>query len=148
MSLLPSGMAAAQVRVATIAGLAAQTVQAALNEIVNAAVTLTGAKRGAVVALTSSAASVAVDLATANNFSHTTTEDTTLAAPSNPTAGQSGVIVITQGGTARTLAYNAFWKFPGGTVPTLTATPGAVDVLAYYVESATRATCQLLKDVK
>lgn len=110
--------------------------------------TFSGAQRGAVTALTSTAASVAIDLAVNNNFSHTTSENTTLAAPSNPVAGQSGVITITQGATARLLAYNAFWKFPGGTIPALTATVGAVDVLAYSVESATRATCQLIKDVK
>jgi len=46
------------------------------------------------------------------------------------------------------LAYNTFYKFAGGTVPTLTATASAVDTFAYYVESATRATCQLIKDVK
>lgn len=107
-----------------------------------------GAKRGSVVALTSSSGQLPLDLAQGNNFEHTTTESTTLAAPSNPTAGQSGVIVITQGATPRTLGFASFWKFPGGSVPALTAAAGAVDVLAYYVESATRATCQLLKDVK
>jgi hypothetical protein len=91
---------------------------------------------------------MAINLATNNNFSHTTSENTTLSAPSNPVAGQSGVITITQGSTARTLAYNTFWKFAGGTVPDLTATAGAVDVFAYNVESATRATAQLIGDVK
>ena len=110
--------------------------------------TFTGAQIGTVTALTSTAAAIAINLATNNNFSHTTTENTTLSAPSNPVAGQSGVITITQGGTARTLAYNTFWKFAGGTVPTLTATAGAVDVFAYNVESATRCTAQLIKDVK
>lgn len=114
-----------------------------------AAQTLAGAKRGAVVALTSSGGSLAIDLAAANNFAHTLTENTTLAAPSNPVAGQSGVIVLTQHASSpKTLAFNAFWKFAGGTVPSLTATNGAVDVLAYYVESATRATCSLIKDSK
>ncbi|HQS59720.1 MAG: hypothetical protein B7Y56_02980 [Gallionellales bacterium 35-53-114] len=108
----------------------------------------TKGQRGTPVALTSSAASMAIDLSLANHFTHTTSENTTLAAPSNAVAGQSGLIVITQGATARTLAYNAFWKFAGGTVPTLTATIGAVDVFGYYVESASRATCSLLKDIK
>ena len=110
--------------------------------------TFTGAQIGSVTALTSSSASVAINLATNCNFSYTTVENSTLAAPSNPVAGQSGSIVITQGATARTLAYNTFYKFPGGTVPTLTATASAVDTFVYYVESATRATCQLIKDVK
>ena len=110
--------------------------------------TFTGAQIGTVTALTSTSNAIAVDLATNNNFSHTTTENTTLSLPSNPVAGQSGVITITQGATPRTLAYNTFWKFAGGTVPTLTATGGAVDVLAFSVESATRATAQLIGDVK
>jgi hypothetical protein len=108
----------------------------------------TKAQRGTPVALASSAASIAIDLSLANNFTYTTSENTTLAAPTNAVAGQSGVIVITQGATARTLAYNTFWKFAGGTVPTLTATIGAVDVFAYYVDSASRATCNLVKDVQ
>lgn len=105
-------------------------------------------QRGTPVALTSSGASIAIDLSLANNFTHTTSENTTLAAPSNPVAGQAGVIVITQGAAAKTLGYNSFWKFPSGTVPTLTASVGAVDVLSYYVESASRATCVMLNDVK
>lgn len=110
--------------------------------------TFTGGQIGAVTALTSTSNSVAIDLAVNNNFSYATVEASTLAAPSNPVAGQSGAIVITQGATARTLAYNSFYKFAGGTIPTLTATVGAVDTFIYYVESASRATCQLIKDVK
>ena len=110
--------------------------------------TFSGAQIGSVTALTSSGASIAINLATNNNFSYTTVESSTLAAPSNPVAGQSGVITITQGATPRTLAYNTFWKFAGGTVPTLTATAGAVDVFAYSVQSSSSCTCQLIKDVK
>jgi hypothetical protein len=129
-------------------GTGAATLAGANIAVTNAVNAFTGAQRGTVTALTSSAASIAINLATNNNFSHTTSENSTLAAPSNATAGQSGIITITQGATARTLAYNTFYKFAGGTVPSLTATVGAVDVLAYYVESASRATCQLIKDVK
>ena len=109
--------------------------------------TWTAAQRGLPVALTSSGASIAVNLNLANNFTHLTTENTTLAAPTNPTAGQSGVIVITQGATPRTLVYNTFWKFPNGVVQNLTSSVGAVDSLSYYVESATRATCNILSNV-
>ena len=110
--------------------------------------TFSGGQRGAVTSLTSTTAAITINLNTSNNFSHITTQNSTLAAPTNPVAGQSGVITITQGATAFLLAYNTFWKFPGGTVPTLTARTGAVDVLAYYIESGTRGTCQLIKDVK
>lgn len=129
-------------------GTGASTLAGANIAVTNAAQTFTGGQRGAVTALTSSSASIAINLATNCNFSYTTTENSTLAAPSNAVAGQSGIITITQGATAYTLAYNTFYKFAGGTVPTLTATVGAVDTFAYYVESASRATCQLIKDVK
>lgn len=108
----------------------------------------TKAQRGTPVALTSSSASIAVDASLGNNFTHTTTENTTLANPTNLVAGQSGVIVITQGATARTMAFGSYWKFPSGTAPSLTGTASAVDVIAYYVESGTRITAKLIGDVK
>lgn len=113
----------------------------------NAVNTFTAAQRGGVTALTSTASSLAIDLAASNHFSHVTTENTVLAAPTNPIPGQSGVITITQGATPRTLTFNTFWKFAGGTVPTLTATAGAVDAFAYYVNTTGFATCTLLKDI-
>ena len=108
----------------------------------------TKAQKGTPVALTSTTNSIAVDASLSNNFTHTTTENTTLANPSNLVAGQSGVIVITQGATARTMAFGSYWKFAGGTAPSLTATGAAVDVLAYYVESTTRITAKLISDIK
>jgi len=122
---------------------------AALAQL-DAAQSWTKAQRGAAPAgLSSSAGATALDLDTGNNFTMTMTENSTLSAPTNPVQGQSGVIVVTQHASApKTLAYNAFWKFPGGTVPALTTAVGAVDVFTYYVESATRATCALLKDIK
>lgn len=105
-------------------------------------------QRGAVTALTSSSGSIAINLAATNNYSHTLTENTTLAAPTNPVAGQSGCIVFTQHASSpKTLAFNSFWKFAGGTVPTLTATNSAVDVLTYYVCSSGFAVCNLVKGV-
>ena len=107
----------------------------------------TKAQRGTVVALTD-AATIAVDLSLGNNFSVTLAGNRTLGAPTNQTAGQSGVIVVTQDGTgSRTLAYNSVYKFAGGTAPTLTTTASAVDVLAYYVESASRITVTSLLNV-
>lgn len=106
------------------------------------------AQRGTITALTDGS-TVTPDFAAANNFSLTIGGNRTLANPSNLTAGQSGVIVITQDGTgSRTLAYGSYWKFANGTAPTLTTTASAVDVLAYYVESSTRITARLIGDVK
>ena len=110
----------------------------------------TKAQRGAFAALTSASASIAVDLDRANNFNHTLTENTTLAAPTHAVAGQSGVIEFTQHASSpKTLALNAFWKFPGGAPsPVLTATNGAIDVLTYVVASTgTYAICSMGKAV-
>jgi hypothetical protein len=114
----------------------------------NAAQSFTAGQRGSVSALTDGA-TITPDFAVANNFSVTLGGSRTLANPSNQTAGQMGTIIITQDGSGgRTLAYGSNYKFPGGTAPTLTTTAGAVDALAYYVESASRITCRLINDVK
>ena len=111
-------------------------------------VTVKKSSNAEVTALTDGA-TITPDLNDANNFSVTLGGNRTLANPSNCTAGQSGIITITQDGTgSRTLAYGSYWKFSGGTAPTLTTTASAVDVLAYYVESATRITATLISDTK
>ena len=118
------------------------------NAVTNAVQSFTVAQRGSITALTDGA-TVTPDFAAANNFSLAIGGNRTLANPSNLTAGQSGAIVITQDGTgSRTLAYGSYFKFSGGTAPTLTTTASAVDVLVYYVESSTRITAKLLSDVK
>ena len=113
-----------------------------------AAQSFTAAQRGTISALTDGT-TITPDFAAANNFSLTIGGNRTLANPTNLTAGQSGVIVITQDATgSRTLAYGSYWKFASGTAPTLTTTASAVDVLVYYVESSTRITARLIGDVR
>ena len=110
--------------------------------------TTSKAANGVVVALTDGT-TITPDFDTGNFFSVTLGGNRTLANPTNLTAGQSGVIVITQDATgSRTLAYGSNWKFSSGGAPTLTTTASAVDVLAYYVESASRITARLITDVK
>ena len=104
--------------------------------------TFTAAQRGTVSSLTS-AATITPNFATANNFSVSLGTNTTIANPSNLTAGQSGAIAITYSG-AYTVAFGSYWKFASGTAPTATSTSGKVDVLVYYVESSTRISAQLL----
>lgn len=104
--------------------------------------TFTAAQRGTVSGLTS-AATITPNFATANNFSVSLGTNTTIANPSNLTAGQSGAIVITYNG-AYTVAFGSYWKFPGGTAPTATSTSGKTDVIAYYVESSTRISAAML----
>jgi len=107
--------------------------------------TWTKAQRGAYVALTSSANSIAIDLALSNNFTHTLTENTTLAAPSNVVAGQGGVIQFTQhASSAKTLAYNSFWRMGTGVSLTISTTVGSVNEFCYVVDSTGAfATCTM-----
>jgi hypothetical protein len=126
------------------------TIPAATTTLAGLAIaqSFTKAQRGTPVAL-SDGATIAVDLSLGNNFSVVLGGNRTLGDPTNVTAGQSGVIVVTQDGTgSRTLAYaGTKYKFAGGTAPTLTTTAAAVDVLAYYCESATRITVTSLLNV-
>jgi len=109
-------------------------------------VTVAKASNSEITALTSST-SITPDMDDADNFSLTLDHDTTLANPSNLTAGQSGCIVITQGSTGGTMGYGTQWHFEGGTEPTL-STGTLVDNLVYYVASATSIQAVLLKDLK
>jgi hypothetical protein len=110
--------------------------------------TWTAGQRGAFWPLTSADGSIAVDLDLSNNFNHTLTEDTELAAPTNAVAGQSGVIHFTQAaGEAFTLDVDAFWYF-GPVTPTISTTLGAKCAMSYFIEpGATRAICTMGGDL-
>tara|TARA_B100002019_G_scaffold128223_1_gene110354 strand:- start:3900 stop:4424 length:525 start_codon:yes stop_codon:yes gene_type:complete len=117
------------------------------NAVLDAAQTFTAAQRGAITALTDGA-TITPDFAAGNNYSVTLGGNRTLANPTNLTAGQSGVIMISQDGTgSRTLAFGNYWKFAGGTAPSLTTTASAVDVIAFFVDSTTRISAQVLLNV-
>jgi hypothetical protein len=107
----------------------------------------TAGQRGAVVSIAGSG-TVTINLALGNNFAATLSGNTTLALPSGMTAGQSGAIVLSQDGTGSRLVSYSGWKFPGGTAPTATTTASGVDIIAYYVESATRISARMINDVK
>lgn len=108
----------------------------------------TAAQRGAVSTLTDGA-TITPDFAVANYFTVTLGGNRTLANPTNVVAGQSGVIKIVQDGTgSRTLAFGSSWDWQGGVVPSLTTTANAVDILVYYVDSASNITARLIGDRK
>jgi len=93
-------------------------------------------------------ATITPDFAVGNNFSVTLGGNRTLANPSSVTAGQSGVIFITQDGTGgRTLAFGTSWDFPNAAAPTLTTTANAVDVLVYTVRNGTSIASQLISNI-
>jgi hypothetical protein len=111
------------------------------------AITVTGSASQAIVPLTDGA-TITPDFSAGNNFSVTLGGNRTLANPTGLTAGQSGVIYLTQDATgSRTLAYGSSWKFPNGTAPTLTTTANAIDVLVYTVRTTTSIAAQLISNI-
>ena len=117
------------------------------NAVTDAAQSFTKAQRGSIVTL-ADGGTVTPDFSLGNNFTLTLGGNRTLANPTNLTAGQSGVILVLQDGTgSRTLSFGSYWKFPGGTAPTLTTTASAVDLLAYFVESSSRVSASLLANM-
>lgn len=107
--------------------------------------TFSKAQRGSITALTSTSNSIAVDFADNNFFSHTFTENTTLANPSNIVAGQSGSIFFTQhASAAKTLAYGSYWDFESGTTPTIGTTLSGVYRLDYVVRTTTSIHAKLV----
>ena len=89
------------------------------------------------------ASTITLDFRTANNFSTTLTGNTTFANPSNISAGQSGVIFITQDGTgSRTAAFGSYWDFSDCTAPTLSTGANAVDMIAWIARSSTKISAQ------
>jgi hypothetical protein len=97
--------------------------------------TFFAAQRGAINSLTD-AATVALDLSSANIYNLRIGGNRTLGAPSNAVAGQQGVINIYQDQTgSRTLAYAWIYSWAGGTAGVL-STPGCSrDMLAYSVDA-------------
>jgi hypothetical protein len=112
-----------------------------------AAQSFTAGQRGAVVTIAGSG-TVTIDLALGNNFAATLSGNVTLATPTGMTAGQTGSITLTQDGTGSRLVSYSGWKFPGGSTPTATTTASGIDIIAYYVESATRISARMINDVK
>lgn len=111
--------------------------------------TFSGGQRGAV-NVVSYATGIALDFATSNNFQITLTGNTTLQNPTNVVSGQNGLVTIIQGSSGNTMAFGANWNYPGGSgsIPSLTATSGAKDLLAYYSISATQIAYRLIQDIK
>lgn len=106
---------------------------------------------GSITSLTASSNNITIDLSLTNNFTFlcaASSTSYTLSAPLNPTAGQSGIIIITQGSSgASTLSYNTFWKFPNGMDKTLSTGLNSICAIAYYLPTSGYAICSILKDI-
>lgn len=110
------------------------------NAYTGTAQTYSAAQRGAFSTLTD-AGTVAIDLSLANNYNLTLGGNRTLGVPTNPVAGQTGVISVRQDITGtRTLAYTWPYMFPGGTAPVLSTGKLVLDQLYYCVNSYSTST--------
>jgi len=97
------------------------------------------------VSAVSYASTITLDFRTANNFSTTLTGNVTFANPSNISAGQSGVLFITQDSNgSRTAAFGSYWDFSDGTAPTLSTGANAVDMIAWIARSSTKISAQFV----
>ena len=94
-------------------------------------------------------ASLVMNMATNNQFLVTLGGDTTLAAPTNLTVGQTGHIYCIQDATgSRTLGYNSVFQFAGGSDPVLTTGANAVDLLVFSVRATDKVDGVIVKDLK
>ena len=117
-------------------------------QLASGGVALTGGAAANITAL-SDGATITIDIATACLHSVTLGGNRTFAAPSNQVVGQAGSIFITQDGSgSRTAAFNAAFKFVGGTAPTLTTGAGLTDRIDYIIKSSNVIHCAVSLDVK
>ena len=94
-------------------------------------------------------ATTTLDLKANQNFVITLTGNITFANPSTAVAGMGGCIFIVQDGTgSRTASWNGYWKWIGGTAPTLTTTAAAIDRVDYIVKSSTEIQAVASLDIK
>jgi hypothetical protein len=111
--------------------------------------TWTAGQRGAYVTNNVLSGNIQIDMNAGNNFSTQLNSNARLVDPTNPAAGQGGIIVIQNGVSPYTLSFDSFWKFAGGIIPTITARANAIDVIDYMVgPGGTYAICQIIQDVK
>ena len=101
--------------------------------------TFTATQSFAVTALSVAANAVAVNLSLTNNFSLAlqATTSQVLSNPTNAVAGTSGQIAITQNATPSTLTFDTNWISNDGTIPTVSTTASAVNLLTFYVVDST-----------
>jgi len=93
----------------------------------------------------STAPTITLGFATANNFTFTINGNYILGNPTGVTTGQSGVIYIVQDTVgSRTIGFGSHWKFVGGIAPSIGIASNSVSVLAYAVRNSTSIASNIL----
>ena len=85
-------------------------------------------------AVTSSSNAVSINLRTANNFSHTLTENTTISFANPAASGKVSAFTlkVIQASSAKSITWHSSIKWAGDTAPTLSTGNGEVDVFCGY----------------
>ena len=85
-------------------------------------------------AVTSSSNAIAINLRTANNFSHTLTENTTISFANPAASGKVSAFTlkVIQASSAKAITWHSSIKWAGDTAPTLSTGNGNVDVFTGY----------------
>ena len=99
------------------------------------------------IATLTDAATITPDFGANQNLTVTLAGNRTLANPTNIVVGQTGSIFLVQDGTgSRTLSFDTYYDFAGGTAPTISTTAAAVDRIDYIVRTATSIHCVFTAD--
>jgi hypothetical protein len=100
--------------------------------VLNTAQQYSRAHNFAATALTITSGTVPWNLAENQVATLSVTTNSTMNTPTNPQAGCTYVMIVTQGtGGSNTLSFSTAYKFPGGTVPVLSTGSAQVDVLSF-----------------
>jgi len=100
--------------------------------VLNTAQQYSRAHNFAATALTITSGTVPWDLSQNQVATLTVTTNSTMNTPTNQQAGSTYVMIVTQGtGGSNTLSFSTAYKFPSGTVPSLSTGSSQVDVLSF-----------------
>jgi len=100
--------------------------------VLNTAQQYSRAHNFAATALTITSGTVPWDLSQNQVATLTVTTNSTMNTPTNPQAGATYVMLVTQGtGGSNTLSFSTAYKFPSGTVPVLSTGSAQVDVVSF-----------------
>jgi hypothetical protein len=117
-----------------IATLGLSQASKAVTADANGVITLDNGFSEEYAAVTSSSNAIAIDLRTANNFSHTLTENTTISFANPAASGKVSAFTlkVVQASSAKTITWHSSIKWAGDTAPTLSTGNGEVDVFTGY----------------
>jgi len=108
-----------------------ETVYVPALEVVSGGINVTGSAVNKVNTITVASLTASIDCNLSNTFQFVAGAANTHVIATNINAGQVINVQVTQdAGGAGTLTFDSAFKWPGGTAPTLTASPNAIDLIS------------------